>query len=461
MRGWWWLLVWAALGCDSGDSDDEGPDGAVDAAVSPGDDAGSGDGGATDCAAPCQNGGTCLPAEGRCDCPAGFDGAQCETPTSCEPGVELVYAGTDLPEGLAGRYQEASDCEPDEGGSTFGGYFAQCFRKVDGSAWRIWNTGCGWEVGRREPAGGAQTLWAFYARTYAGRCNQVPAEQLAPSILATAPLLDMAGDPIEGLASSYCPGDAPMCRPGVQLLSAGGLPDEFTGYYAEAFDCMLNEGGAWFGGDFWHCFRKQGGSAARIWNTGCGWELGRREPVGDGMTQWVRVGRTYSGQCNALPPDQLDTRALTGDVFLDEMAAPIEATATYCEGPRPMCQPGVAVTYEGDLLPSDLAGHYVEATNCVIEEGGAAFGNDFTRCFRKNDGSAWRIWNSSCGWEIGRPEPLEDGMTRWTRYVHTYTGQCNAVPPDQRDTRALTTNVFYDGMSMPLAGLSTTYCAGL
>jgi len=121
----------------------------------------------------------------------------------------------------------------------------------------------------------------------------------------------------------------------------------------------------------------------------------------------------------------------------------------------------VAVTYQGDVLPMELAGHYVEAFNCVLEEGGAAFTDDYTHCFRKNDGSAWRIWNSGCGWEAGRQEPVGDGTTQWVRYVHTYTGQCAAVPPDQLDTRALTTDVFYDAMSMPLAGLSTAFCPNL
>ncbi|MEZ4472775.1 MAG: hypothetical protein R3F60_18720 [bacterium] len=117
--------------------------------------------------------------------------------------------GGALPADLAGHYDEASDCEPGEGGSTFGGGYSQCFRKADGSAWRLWNTGCGWEVGRRE-AEGAATMWAVYARTYAGRCENVPADQLSAAILGTGPLLDAAGNAIAGLTSTYCPTAAPV-----------------------------------------------------------------------------------------------------------------------------------------------------------------------------------------------------------------------------------------------------------
>ncbi|MEZ4436994.1 MAG: hypothetical protein R3F65_31755 [bacterium] len=66
-------------------------------------------------------------------------------------------------------------------------------------------------------------------------------------------------------------------------------------------------------------------------------------------------------------------------------------------------------------------------------------GVDPAHCFRKDDASTWRIWNTGCGWEIGRLEPRggrPGDPLEWTRYARTYTGQCDAIPAPQLDTRA-------------------------
>ncbi|MEZ4472776.1 MAG: hypothetical protein R3F60_18725 [bacterium] len=193
------------------------------------------------------------------------------------------------------------------------------------------------------------------------------------------------------------------------VAEGGALGRELSGYYAESYACTQGEGGPWFGGDFWHCFRKADGSALRVWNTGCGWELGRQETVMDGRRLWTRFAVTYIGQCAAIPPDQLDTRALDAERFWDEFnEAVADMRWTYCPGEVPACRPGVALTYGGDVLRPDMAGHYAPADDCTQEEGGASFGGDFSQCFRKDDGSDWRLWNSGCGWEVGyrvRPRP--------------------------------------------------------
>jgi hypothetical protein len=117
------------------------------------------------------------------------------------------------------------------------------------------------------------------------------------------------------------------------------------------------------------------------------------------------------------------------------------------------CEPGVGVIYTGTVLPADIAGFYDEAFDCVAAEGGANFGGvDTAHCFRHQDGSAWRIWNTGCGWEIGL---VEGDPAMWERHARTYTGQCSEIPPDQLTTEALTTDMFVDGFGDPIADLSS------
>ena len=246
-----------------------------------------------------------------------------------------------------------------------------------------------------------------------------------------------------------------QCSSDVQVTYAGStLPAEIAGRYVEAFDCALEEGGAWFGGvDYQHCYRKDDGSTWRIWNTGCGWEVGLTDPDSGA---WQRHARTYSGQCSAIPPEQLDARALTATTFYDGFGTPFgDLASETCPAPS-TCTAGVEVVYAGTTLPAAIAGHYDEAFDCVREEGGAWIGGvDYQHCFRKDDGSAWRIWNTGCGWEYGLVDP---DTSSWSRHARTYTGQCSAIPPEQLDTRALTTTVFYDGFGSPLDDLDSAYC---
>ncbi|MCB0761849.1 MAG: hypothetical protein KDC12_10035, partial [Flavobacteriales bacterium] len=70
-------------------------------------------------------------------------------------------------------------------------------------------------------------------------------------------------------------------------------------------------------------------------------------------------------------------------------------------------------------------------------------------------GSAWRIWNTGCGWEIGLVEDIGFGEN-WNRYARYYTGFCNEIPVEQLGLEALTTTTFYDGFGQPLTGLETS-----
>jgi len=116
----------------------------------------------------------------------------------------------------------------------------------------------------------------------------------------------------------------PQCGDVVVEYSGSGLPSEIGGLYREAFDCQRYEGGAWFGGvDYQHCFRKHDGSTWRVWNTGCGWEVGL---VYSGS--WERLARTYTGLCSAIPPEGLTTTALTTTTFFDPVGSPIEGLAS-------------------------------------------------------------------------------------------------------------------------------------
>ena len=107
-------------------------------------------------------------------------------------------------------------------------------------------------------------------------------------------------------------------------------------------------------------------------------------------------------------------------------------------------------------VPAELAGFYEKASDCIQEEGGAAFGNvDHSVCFRKTDGSDWRIWNTGCGWEIGQVE-FNGYDYQWKRYARYYSGQCSSIPPEGLTTEALTTTTFYNGFGNLLSGITST-----
>jgi hypothetical protein len=122
------------------------------------------------------------------------------------------------------------------------------------------------------------------------------------------------------------------------------------------------------------------------------------------------------------------------------------------------CPQGVTVGYTGGTLPVELAGEYDEAFDCLRSEGGAAFGGvDHAHCFRKNDGSTWRIWNTGCGWEYGLkvPSMFDPSGSEWERHARSYTGQCAAMPESQRTAQALSTETFFDAFGTPLTGISS------
>jgi hypothetical protein len=125
---------------------------------------------------------------------------------SSDCGLSVAYNGNDVPGAIAGHYDEAFDCRSDEGGASFGGVdSAHCFRKSDGSAWRVWNTGCGWQYGLRDPRSqNPELAWQPYAVTWLGYCASIPVDQLDTTALTTASLYDPLGGPLVGMSSELC-----------------------------------------------------------------------------------------------------------------------------------------------------------------------------------------------------------------------------------------------------------------
>jgi len=107
-------------------------------------------------------------------------------------------------------------------------------------------------------------------------------------------------------------------------------------------------------------------------------------------------------------------------------------------------------------VPRDIAGRYGEARDCRPAEVNGWGGDLSAHCFRKLDGSSWRIWNNGCGWAIGRPDPLRpDDRNAWYR-AWTFMERCDRLPLIQQGVAALTTDRFYDTFGVWIPGLSST-----
>jgi hypothetical protein len=126
------------------------------------------------------------------------------------------------------------------------------------------------------------------------------------------------------------------------------------------------------------------------------------------------------------------------------------------EPPPPTCGEGdLKVTLSAEApVPAEAAGLYDVAFDCAEAEGGSTFdGIDFTHCYRKADGSSWRIWNTGCGWQIGRVE----GCSGWQDYARTWSGTCE-LPPEELDERALTTDEYFNNFGDDIEGVSSGPC---
>jgi hypothetical protein len=126
------------------------------------------------------------------------------------------------------------------------------------------------------------------------------------------------------------------------------------------------------------------------------------------------------------------------------------------EPPPPTCDEGdLKVTLSAEApVPADAAGLYDVAFDCEQAEGGnTTEGIDFTHCYRKADGSSWRIWNTGCSWQIGRVE----GCAGWVDYARTWNGTCD-LPPEELDERALTTDEYFNNFGESIEGVSSGPC---
>ena len=90
--------------------------------------------------------------------------------TSYTPTIpdNYVYFGFNTPSESNGNYQKLTDCSANEGGVFIPNVSNTCYRKMDGSAWRIWNVGCAWEVGNK-----TDNKWTRVARTSNIECDPI------------------------------------------------------------------------------------------------------------------------------------------------------------------------------------------------------------------------------------------------------------------------------------------------
>jgi hypothetical protein len=119
---------------------------------------------------------------------------------------------------------------------------------------------------------------------------------------------------------------------------------------------------------------------------------------------------------------------------------------------------GFNVIYDNSgSLPADIVGSYDRAEDCTLAEGGGTgAGAPFNICYRKDDGSSWRIWNTGCGWNIGRMElvdPFPDPEYR--RYALTYAGLCSEIPPEEVSEQTLINSEWLTTIGEPLPGINT------
>jgi len=107
--------------------------------------------------------------------------------------------------GLAGSYEE-SVC--DGPGFEYRGQHPDtytCFLK--GSDWRVYQTGCGWEVQekvQRERPFPEEMEWERRARTYTGKCSAMPECQYSIQALTTDTTYDGFGERQEGISLAHC-----------------------------------------------------------------------------------------------------------------------------------------------------------------------------------------------------------------------------------------------------------------
>ena len=213
-------------------------------------------------------------------------------------------------DGMAGVYTE-SVCEAP--GFAYKGQHPDtypCFLK--GGDWRIYQTGCGWEVQQRmegdelpRPGDDPRLAWERRARTYTGQCSDMPEEQYEVDGLTTSTTYDGAGRAQTGIDLARDPAPITVSCEGCGIDGMAGVYAEsvcegpgfaYKGRHPDTFACFL-KGGDW-----------------RIYQTGCGWEVQHKLAP---ETEWERRARTYTGQCTAMPEEQYTVAGLTASTTYD------------------------------------------------------------------------------------------------------------------------------------------------
>jgi len=113
---------------------------------------------------------------------------------------DYVYFALSTSPEPTGNYQKFTDCNTNEGGPFINNDYKTCYRKMDGSAWRIWNVGCGWEIGNN-----TENKWTRVARTNSGGpCDPSVNYLNSPSILyQNVNYFDDAGNTINAAKSTF------------------------------------------------------------------------------------------------------------------------------------------------------------------------------------------------------------------------------------------------------------------
>jgi len=237
-----------------------------------------------------------------------------------------------------------------------------------------------------------------------------------------------------------------------------------SGIYNEYYNCTIFEQGAylpWFGNsDYSRCYKKNDGSSWEIWNTGCGWSIGNINCESEEECDWNRQILYYKDLCNQIPSNGLNEHALTTNILYDNFGIRIN-NLTSEFGLCDICYTTISYNGSNSLMLNNISGIYYQYDNCTRMENDVDkpwFGHgNFTTCFRKNDNSGLEIWNSGCGWTIGKVDCLFEEYCDWNRYVLYYISICDDITSDESDQHALSTNSLYDEFGEIIPGLKSHY----
>ena len=266
-------------------------------------------------------------------------------PSSSIATITISYTGTtESYSDLVGTYQEALDCVEPE----LDGLFGYCYRKTDGTNFRIWTAGCEWTISRFD-----SDRFFIIASTSSGGTD-CPEEQATPAFFkGHDDFYDRFRDPILGLSSDFSgipsgpfapsespsamPSLIPSTRPSFSIatitISYTGTTESYSdlvGTYQEALDCSQEDPPEIDIGTG-YCYRKTDGTNFRIWTAAsgtspCSWVISRFD-----SERFFIIAYTYSG--TGCPEEQATPAVFKGhDTFYDRFGDLIEGLSSDFSG---------------------------------------------------------------------------------------------------------------------------------